>query len=151
MAAIKIMMSRMITQRQMHADERQQQFHKEFEGRHESDMKLVITFAMFQHVQSLNAVIVHERIARTQAISEIQTQIQGLHAEFQAFTATTAQMPLREDRNDEVVIGGFGMKSKERRINVIENIIMIKDDDPQILKENMNLHSKTFMIPYWKD
>ena len=48
MTAIEIMMSRMVAQHRIHAHERRRQFHKEFEGRRESEMKRIIASAIDQ-------------------------------------------------------------------------------------------------------
>ena len=76
MTAVEIMMSRMLAQHQIHADGLQRHLHKEFMGRHESEMKRVITFATAQHVQPLNTAIAQERTARVQAIAKVHQQIQ---------------------------------------------------------------------------
>ena len=57
-------------------------------------------------------------------------------------------MSLREDRKDEVVIGGFGMKSKEGAINMVESIIVGKDGDPQVLKDKVSLAPKVVPIKF---
>ena len=57
-------------------------------------------------------------------------------------------MPLREDRKDEVVIGGFGMKSKEETITMVESIIIGKDGDPQVLKDKVSLAPKVVSIKF---
>ena len=140
MAGMEIMMRRLLKEQ----DDRNEDWHR----RQQEETKRTIESVIATHVQSLNAAIVHERTARTQAISEIQIQIQGLQAEFQTFTATTAQRPLREDRKDEVVIGGFGTKSKEGAINMVESIIGGKDGDPQVLKDKVSLIPKVVPIKF---
>ena len=48
---------------------------------------------------------------------------------------------LREARSEEVVIGGFGQKSKEGAISLVEKIIHGKAGDPYVVKE------KTSQVP----
>ena len=55
-------------------------------------------------------------------------------------------MLLREDRKDEVMIDGFGMKSKEGAISMVENIIMGKDGDPQVVRDEVSLAPKVVTI-----
>ena len=126
MAAIEIMMSRMFAQHQIHADERQQQLHKEFKGRYEFEMQWVITSAIAQYVQPLSASIVQERTERQKAIFEMQGQITILRAEVQALNSNSNLRP-RDARTDEVIIGDFGQKSKDAAVNMVSEIIDDKD------------------------
>ena len=50
--------------------------------------------------------------SRVQTISDVQTQISELRKELCAFIFEPGQR-VREGRSDEVVIGGFGFKTKE--------------------------------------
>ena len=101
MAAIEIMMNRMFAQHQIHADERQRQLNKEFEGRPESEMKRVITLAIAQHVQPLHASIGQEKTERQKAISDMQGQIINLRDEVRALNNDSNLHP-RDTRTGEV-------------------------------------------------
>ena len=47
-----------------------------------------------------------------------------------------------------MVIGGFGLKSKEGAIEMIEKIIMDKDGDPQILKDKVSYAPKVVPVKF---
>ena len=100
-------MSRIIAQHQIHADERQRQFHKELDGRHESEMTRAITSAIAQHIQLLNPSIVYERTERQKAIFEIRRQINILRHEVRP-SNNDANLRPRDARTDEVSIDVFG-------------------------------------------
>ena len=65
-----------------------------------------------QYIQSLNSAIAQERTERIQAISSIQNEIAELRVAFDAFSINPSQHS-RENPSDEVVLGGFGQKSKD--------------------------------------
>ena len=112
--------------------------HKEFEDRHESEMKPVIIFVIVQYVQLLNVSIVKEKIERQKAISEVQRQINILRDEVRTLNSNSNLRP-RDARTDEVVIGGFGQKSKDGAIKMIEKIIDGKEVNPTIILAKLSL------------
>ena len=68
--------------------------------------------------------LIKKELQKVQAITGIQNQISELRAAFDALSTNPVptQHP-RESRSEEVVIGGFGQKSKEGAINLKEKII----------------------------
>ena len=70
MTGMEIMMRRLLKEQ----DDRNEDWHR----RQQEETKRTIESVIATHVQLLNTAIAHERTARTQAISEIQTQLQGL-------------------------------------------------------------------------
>ena len=105
-------------------------------------MRWSIETTIAHHVQPLSTAIAQERIERVQAIARTQDQVSELRAAFGALStnAVPAQHP-RGSRSEEIVIGGFGQKSKEGAINLVENIIQGKASDPYEMKE------KTSQVP----
>ena len=61
-----------------------------------------------------------------QTITDIQNQINELNEELRAFIYEPGQ-PVREGCPDEVVIGSFGLKSKEGAIRLAQQIVEGKD------------------------
>ena len=114
-------MSRMLGQHQIHTDERQHQLHKEFEIGHESEMKLMITSIILQHVQLLNVLMTQERIERQKAISDMQGQIIILRDKVRALNSNS-NLRLRDAGADEVVIDDFGQKSKDDAVMMVTKI-----------------------------
>ena len=88
--------------------------------------EIIIEAAIAQHVQLLNAVIAQARSARAKAISKVQFQIHDLQAEFQLCECTSTQVSIREGRTNEIINGGFGLKSKNTVIQMIEKVWMEK-------------------------
>ena len=111
------------------------------------DTKRVIECAIAQHVQPLNTAIAQERTSRVQAISDVQTQISELRKELCAFIAEPGQR-VREGRSDEVVIGGFGLKSKHGAIALVEKIIEGKSCDPQIIMDRVSFTPTVIPIKF---
>ena len=122
--------------------------HRHQRAEDRAEVKRTIETAIAQYVQPLNTIIAQERTSRVQAISEIQQQIKSLQAEVHTISANTVPNRPREGRSDEVVIGGFGLKSKEGAIEMIEKIIMDKDGDPQIFKDKVSYVSKVVPIKF---
>ena len=108
----------------------------------QDDMRRTIETTIAHHIQLLSTAIAQERVEGVQAITDIQYQISELRAAFDTLSATPAptQYP-REARSEEVVIGGFGQKSKEGAISLVEKIIHGKAGDPYVVKE------KTSQVP----
>ena len=127
MTNIKIMMRRLLDDHDARPEERSRRLHL--------DQKRAIETAIAQHVQPLNAAIAQERTARVQAVTEEHQQIPGLHEEFKVFQINSKQLPPREGRGqgDEVEIEGFGMKSKDGAIQMVEKVIEGKEGNPQII------------------
>ena len=56
-------------------------------------------------------------------MSNMQTQISNLRAAFDALNTNSPPGHRREERGDEIEIGGFGQKSKEVAISTKQKII----------------------------
>ena len=135
------MIRRLLEDHDARADERQRQAQLE--------TKRSIEAATAQHVQPLNAAIAQESRTRAQTILEVQQQIQGLQEEFQTFTSQPRQLPPRDEgRHDEIVIGGFGSKSKDGAIRMVEKILDGKEGNPQILKERVSHAPKVVPVKF---
>ena len=77
------------------------------------DTKRDIEIAIAQNCRPLTTIIAQERTARTPAISEVQIQISDLRTAFETFSTNPVSHPRGDGiRIDEIVIGGFGFKSK---------------------------------------
>ena len=87
-----------------------------------SDNKRAIENAIAQHVQLLNAASAREGTSRVQAISNVQNHFNELREELRAFISEPGQR-VRDGRSGEVVIGDFGLKSKEGAIRLVQQII----------------------------
>ena len=105
------MMSRLLEAHQLRSEE----MHRQQLGRQQEELKRTIETTIAQHCQSLSSAIVQERTERTQAISEVQAQITELRNAFETFS-TNSIPPSRAGGNriDEIMIGGFELKSKHR-------------------------------------
>ena len=64
----------------------------------------------------------HSYKKRIQAISDVQAQIADLRAAFDTFSINQSPVHRREDRWDEVVICGFGQKSKHGAMELVQQI-----------------------------
>ena len=98
-------------------------------------MKHTIESTIALQLQPLSHAIAQERIERVQAISNVQAQIADLRATFDAFSINQSPVHRREDRGDEVVIGGVCQKSKNGAIELRQQIIDGKACEPYIIKE----------------
>ena len=68
----------------------------------------------------------------------MQGPIAILRDEDRALNSSSNLRP-RDARTDEVVIGGFGQKSKDDAVNMISNIIDCKDGNSNIILIKMSL------------
>ena len=118
------MMRRLLEDHQLKSEE----MHRQQLGRQQEELKRNIETTIAQYCQPLSSAIAQERTERTQAISEVQAQITELRNAFEAFS-TNSIPPSRAggNRTDEIVIGGFGLKSKHVTITLVEKIIEIKN------------------------
>ena len=113
------------------------------------DTKRDIEAAIAQHCQPLTAAIAQERTTRTQAISEVQSQISDLRLAFEAFSANSASPPRDGGtRTNEIVIGGFGLKSKQGAINLVEKIIDGKPGEPKIIMDRVSFTPTVIPIKF---
>ena len=120
----------------------------EFESRQHSEIKRTILFAIGKQIQSFHSAIDAERAEQMQAVANIEVQIAELRQEFLAVTSSSSQRPLEVVRLDEIVIGGFGFKSKEVAIMMIEKVIDGTGGNPIILKEKVSLAPKVVHIKF---
>ena len=102
---------------------------------HKAEKKHTIESTIVLQLQPLNHAIAQERIERVEAISDIQTQISDLRAAFDAFSTNPPPGHRREEGGDEIVIGGFGQKSKEGAITMVQKIIDDKAGGPHVINE----------------
>ena len=113
------------------------------------DTKRDIEAVIAQHCQPLTAAIAQERTTRTQAISEVQSQISDLRLAFEAFSANSASPPRDGGtRTNEIVIGGFGLKSKQGAINLVEKIIDGKPGEPKIIMDRVSFTPTVIPIKF---
>ena len=103
-------------------------------GQQRDEVERTIENAIARHIQPLKSTIVQERVARTQAISFIQTEIAELRMAFDAFSTNPSRHSW-ETPSDEVVVGGFGKTSKESSIHLVQTIIDDKPGEPQMMPE----------------
>ena len=137
---MKIMLRRLLEEHDARADERHRQVQLE--------TKRSIETVIAQHVQPLNAAIAQERTIRVQATLEVQQQIQGLQEEFRAFTSQSRQLPSREERDGEIVIGDFVSKSKDGAMHMAEKILDGQEGNSYIVKEIVNLAPKRIPVKF---
>ena len=79
---------------------------------------------------------------------EVQHQIQGLQEEFRVFASQPSQLLSREERDDEIVIGGFVSKSKDGAMHMVEKILDGQESNPQMLKERVSLARKKVAVKF---
>ena len=113
----------------------------------QDEVKRTIETAIAQHVQPLNSAIAQERTERTQAISSVQGEIADLRAAFEAFTTNPNQQS-RENLSDEVVVGGFGQKSKDGAISLVQLIIEGKPGEPWVIRDKVGQVPKVVPIKF---
>ena len=101
-------------------------------------MRQTFAAVITEHVQPLGVAIEQKRTERVQAVAEVHEQFIGLRDEFPAFAATSdsrARDARHDDaRTDEIVIVGFGLKSKDGAIAMVEKVITGKACNPKILQ-----------------
>ena len=99
--------------------------------------------------QPKSTAIDKERSDRVQAVSEVHVQLAELLNEFPTFVSTSGcrvRDSLHEDaRTDEIVIGGFGLKSKDGAIVMVEKVITGADGNPQIFYDRISMVPKVYL------
>ena len=103
-------------------------------------------------MQSLGLAIDVERVERVQAITETQNQISELREEFRAFVSNSNH-PTREDartddRNEEMLIGGVGLKSKDGAVRIVEKEIAGNDNKPTIIEDRVSMVPKVIPVKF---
>ena len=100
-------------------------------------------------MQPLGLAIDAERTERVQAITDCQNQISELREEFHAFASNSSQGDARIDaRNEEIVIGGVGLKSKDGAIKIVEKVIVGNDGNPTIVKNPVSMVPKIIILKF---
>ena len=95
----------------------------------------VCSDAVAQHVQPLKAEIAQERTERTQFQNEVKEEIGGLRERLDKLEGHRSRPG--QDYSNEIVIGGFGEKSKEGAIAMVILILRGQDGNPQIIDERV--------------
>ena len=94
-------------------------------------------------MQPLGLDIDAERVERVQEITEVQNQISELREEFRAFASNSNQSTRgdarTDSRNEEIVIGCFGLKSKDGAMRIVEKLIAGNDGNPTIMEDRVSM------------
>ena len=93
-----------------------------------------------------------ERAERVQAIIEVQNQISELREEFCVFVSNSSR-PTRGDkrtdsRNEEIEIGGFGLKSKDGAIRIVEKVIAGNNGNSTIMEDRVSMVPKVIPVKF---
>ena len=115
-------------------------------------MNRTVADAIAKQIHQLSVAIDAERAERVQAVADVQGQIAELRDEFRVFISNPNQRPrddLRTDaRTDEVVIGGFDLKSKEGLIRIVEKVIAGNDGNSKKIEDRMSTVSKVISMEF---
>ena len=103
-----------------------------------------------EQLHSFSVAIDIERAERIQVVANEQGQISELRNEFRAF-GSNQNLRIRDDlrgdvRADEVMIGGFGLKSKDGVIRIFEKIIIGNDDNPIIMIDRVSMLPNVILV-----